>query len=118
VEDIACRELEFVNDDEIASCVYESFCIEYEPEFNAFSFDEQCDDSLHASLLASLTSLPLSFHEDLPSAPSSSFLELKPLPSTLKYAFLELDETFPLVLANGLTPDQERQILGLLRENQ
>jgi len=51
VEDLACEELEFVNDDEIASCVYESFCMEYEPEFDTFSFDEQCDDSLHASLL-------------------------------------------------------------------
>ena len=58
VKDLACEELEFVNDDEIASCVYKSFCMEYEPKFDTFAFDEQFDDSLHASLLASLTSLP------------------------------------------------------------
>ena len=77
MEDFSCGELEF-DDDEVASCVYESFCTEYEPEFDTFAFDEQCDDSLHASLLASLTSLPLSFHEALPNVPSSSSLELKP----------------------------------------
>jgi len=48
-KNLACEKLEFVN---------ESFCMEYEPEFDTFSFDEQCDDALHASLLVSLTSLP------------------------------------------------------------
>jgi len=117
VEDHACEELEFVNDDKIGSCVYESFCMECEPEFDTFAFDEQCDDSLHASLLASLTSLPLSPNESLPSEPLSSSLELKPLPSTLKYAFLGPDETFSMILANHLTLDQEKQVLDLLREN-
>jgi len=87
-------------------CVYESFCVEYEPEFDTFAFDEQCDDSLHASLLAYLTSLSPSSNESLPSEPSSSSLELKPLPSTLKYGFLGPDETFPMLLANHLTLDQ------------
>ena len=59
VEDLACEELEFVHDDVITSCVYESFYMDYEPEFATFAFDAQCDDSLHASLLTSLTSLPL-----------------------------------------------------------
>ena len=75
MEDLACEELEFVNDDEIALCVYESFFMEYEPEFDTFSFDEQCDDSFHASLVTSLTSLPLSPNESLLSEPLSSSLE-------------------------------------------
>jgi len=91
--------------------------MEYEPEFDTFSFDEQRDDSLHASLLASLTSLPLSPNESLPSEPSSSSLELKPLPSTLKYAFLGPNETLPVILANHLTLHQEKQVLDLLRAN-
>ena len=41
--------IEFDDDDELVSYVYESFCMEYEPEFDTFAFDEQCDDSLHAS---------------------------------------------------------------------
>jgi len=118
VEDLACEELEFVHDDEITSCVYESFYVDYELEFATFAFDAQCDDSLHASLLASLTSLPTPSNDHLPSAPSSSSLELKPLPSTLKYAFFGPDETFPVILANDLTLDQEKQVLDLLRENQ
>ena len=40
VEDLACEELEFVHDDEITSCVYESFYMDYEPEFDTFAFDE------------------------------------------------------------------------------
>jgi len=80
VEGLACEELEFAHDDEITSCVYESFYMDYEPEFDIFAFDEQCDDSLHASLLASLTSLPAPSNDHLPSASSSSSLELKPLP--------------------------------------
>jgi len=74
VEDFSYGELEF-NHDELESCLYESFCMEYEPEFDTLAFDEQCDDSLCASLLKSLTSLPVSFHEALPSIRSSSSLE-------------------------------------------
>jgi len=37
--------------------------MEYKPEFDKFAFDEQFDDGLHASLLVSVTSLPLSSHE-------------------------------------------------------
>jgi len=92
--------------------------MEYEPEFDTFAFDEQCDDSLHASHLPSLISLPLSSYEAVPSVPSSSSLELKPLLSTLKYTFLGPDGTFPVILANDLTPDQERQVFDSLKENQ
>jgi len=90
----------------------------YEPEFDTFAFDEQCDDSLHAYLVTSLTSLPTPSNDHLPNAPSSSSLELKPLPSTLKYAFFGPDETFRLILANDLTLDREKQVLDLLKENQ
>jgi len=61
--------------------------MEYELEFSTFAFEKQCDDSLHASILASFSSIPSPSHEALPSVHSSSSLELKPLPNTLKYAF-------------------------------
>ena len=34
-------------EEELMSCVYESFCMEYEPEYDAFAFENQCDDSLY-----------------------------------------------------------------------
>ena len=52
----------------------------YEPEFDTFEFKEQYDDSLHAYILASLSSFPSPSHETLPSVLSFSSPELKPLP--------------------------------------
>jgi len=75
---------------------------EYEPEYDAFTFDDQCDDSLHASILASFTTMSSSSHEAPPSVPSSSYLNLKPLPNMLKYVFLGPNETFPVILADDL----------------
>jgi len=87
------------------TCVYESFCMEYEPEFDTFVSEEQCDNSLHASILASLSSIPSPSHVAPPSVPSSSSLKLKPLPDTLKYAFLGLNETFHVIIVNDLNSD-------------
>jgi len=36
----------------------------------------------------------------------------------LKYAFLDPNETFPVIIANDLNSDQEIEVLDLLRENQ
>ena len=67
--------------------------MEYEPEYDAFAFEDQCDDSLHASILASLSSIWPSSHEAPPSVASSSSFDMKPLPKMLKYVFLGLNET-------------------------
>ena len=42
-------------------------------------------------------------------------LELKPLPSHLKYAFLGVEETFPINISSSLESDQENKILEILR---
>jgi len=89
----------------------------YEPEHNALAIEEQCDDSLQASILASPSSTPSPSHKAPLSMPSSSSLELKPPPNTLKYAFLEPNRTLSMILANDLNSNQETQVLGLLREN-
>ena len=41
-------------------------------------------------------------------------LELKPLPSHLKYAFLGLDETFPVIISFSLESKQENKLLEIL----
>ena len=44
-------------------------------------------------------------------------LELKPLPSHLKYAFLGVEETFPVIISSSLELDQENKLLEILRTN-
>ena len=51
----------------------------------------------------------------LPSEERPPKLELKPLPSQLKYAFLEAEETFPEIISSSLEMDQENQLLEILR---
>ena len=53
----------------------------------------------------------------LPSAVQPPKPELKPLPDTLKYAFLKADNTFPVVISSTLEADQESRLLELLREH-
>ncbi|XP_058189447.1 uncharacterized protein LOC131307046 [Rhododendron vialii] len=43
--------------------------------------------------------------------------ELKPLPDTLKYAFLKGDDTFPVVISSSLEVDQEAKLLTMLRKH-
>ena len=42
-------------------------------------------------------------------------LEFKPLPSHLKYAFLGVEETFPVIISSSLELDQENKLLEILR---
>ena len=51
----------------------------------------------------------------LPSEEKPPKLELKPLPSHLKYAFLGVEETFPVIIFSSLESDQENKILEILR---
>ena len=60
---------------------------------------------------------PLTPIEDkaLPSEERSPNLELKPLPSHLKYSFLGAEETFHVIISSFLEMDQENQLLEILR---
>nr|XP_025678598.1 uncharacterized protein LOC112778504 [Arachis hypogaea] len=44
-------------------------------------------------------------------------VELKPLPPHLKYAYLDKAHKFPVIVARGLTPQQEEKLLNVLRRN-
>ena len=50
----------------------------------------------------------------LPSEERPPKLELKPLPSHLKYAFLRAEETFPVIISSSLEMNQENQLLEIL----
>ena len=75
-----------------------------EPEYDTFEFDD-----LYSTADCLLTA-----------ASESAFpptLELKPLPDSLKYAFLGPNESFPVIIASDLDGDQETKLITLLREN-
>ncbi|MCI57810.1 hypothetical protein A2U01_0079061, partial [Trifolium medium] len=42
-------------------------------------------------------------------------LELKQLPSHLKYAFLETNQQLPVIVSADLTKDQEASLMSLLK---
>ena len=51
----------------------------------------------------------------LPTEEKPPTLEFKPLPSHLKYAFLGVEETFPVIISSSLESDQENKLLEILR---
>ena len=51
----------------------------------------------------------------LPSEERPPKLELKPLPSHLKYAFLGVEETFMVIISSSLESEQENKLLEILR---
>ena len=59
--------------------------------------------------------LPPNEDKSLPSEERPPKLELKPLPTHLKYAFLGEDETFPVIISSSLELNQENQLLEILR---
>ena len=59
--------------------------------------------------------LPLIEDRVLPSKEKPPKLELEPLPSHLKYAFLGVEDTFPVILSSSLELVQENKLLEILR---
>jgi len=60
---------------------------------------------LHVAYRPRKLEMPESQTKMLPSRLSSPNLELKPLPENLKYAYLEDDETLPIIISNALTSE-------------
>jgi hypothetical protein len=61
--------------------------------------------------------LPKSENKALPSSVAIPKLELKQLSSGLKYAFIELGDTFLVVISSILNMDQEGKLVKLLRKH-
>ena len=53
--------------------------------------------------------------EDDPFPSGETAPELKPLPSTLKYAFLDHHCANPIIISSQLDQDQEERLLAVLR---
>ena len=52
----------------------------------------------------------------MPSIEKASVLELKTLPSHLKYAYLGKISTLPMIVSIALTSDEENKLLRVLKE--
>ncbi|XP_057491359.1 uncharacterized protein LOC130777083 [Actinidia eriantha] len=61
--------------------------------------------------------LPLNENRLLPSSVQPPTLELKTLPSNLKYVFLGEKETYPVVISSSLTSSQETKLLAILKSH-
>ena len=53
----------------------------------------------------------------VPSSEEAPQLELKPLPSGLKYAYLGPSETFPVIISSALNEEHEGKLLNVLRDH-
>jgi hypothetical protein len=84
-------------------------------------FDEMIDEPIQvASTYKERPPIPLRLELDTsirPSIEEAPKLELKPLPDTLKYAYLSPEETLPVIIASNLSGSQEEALIALLKEN-
>ena len=53
----------------------------------------------------------------LPSVEQPPTLELKPLPSHLKYAYLERDGKLPVIISVLLTDEKEQKLLQVIKDH-
>ena len=70
----------------------------------------------HFGQFPNLNSIPVSTNKLLPSIVQPPSLELKPLPSHLKYVFLGEQETLPVIISSSLTAQEEDKLVRVLRE--
>ncbi|CAN6678271.1 unnamed protein product [Malus baccata var. baccata] len=70
----------------------------------------------HIGKSPNLISIPNSTNKLFPSVIQPPSLELKPLPSHLKYVFLGEQETLPVIISSSLTTQEEDKLVRVLRE--
>ena len=71
---------------------------------------------IHDGKFPNKESIPISTNKLLPSIIQAPILELKPLPSHLKYIFLGKNETLPAIISSSLTAQEEEKLMHVLKE--
>ena len=105
--------------EDIIDEVIEESSIEDTLEACFAQFGEDLDlDKLIEQANALLETAPLvSSEKEMAAVPDPPKKELKLLPENLKYKFLGLAESLPMIIATDLVDDQEKKLLDVLREN-
>ena len=75
---------------------------------------KSCRNTVHVPWREKEEILPLLIGEE---ANEPQKLDLKPLPTELKYAYLEEHEQCPVVLSSLISTSQKNNLLDLLKEN-
>ncbi|KAM2682251.1 hypothetical protein EV2_013845 [Malus domestica] len=70
----------------------------------------------HGGKSPNFNSIPISTNKLLPSIVRAPILDLKPLPSHLKYIFLGENETLPAIISSSLTAQEEEKLVRVLKE--
>ncbi|KAM1557152.1 hypothetical protein ACFX10_040615 [Malus domestica] len=70
----------------------------------------------HGGKSHNFNSIPISTNKLLPSIVQAPILDLKPLPSHLKYIFLGENETLPAIISSSLTAQEEEKLVRVLKE--
>ncbi|CAN6580919.1 unnamed protein product [Malus baccata var. baccata] len=70
----------------------------------------------HGGKSPNFESIPISTNKLLPSIVQAPILDLKPLPSHLKYIFLGENETLPVIISSSLTAQEEEKLVRVLKE--
>ncbi|CAN6716286.1 unnamed protein product [Malus baccata var. baccata] len=70
----------------------------------------------HGGKSSNFDSIPISTNKLLPSIVQAPILDLKPLPSHLKYIFLGENETLPAIISSSLTAQEEEKLVRVLKE--
>ncbi|XP_047979220.1 uncharacterized protein LOC125221139 [Salvia hispanica] len=78
---------------------------------------ELTDEELTEAGSGKETSSDTAEKNPLPQETSDTKKELKTLPPGLKYAYLEENETFPVIVNSNLTEEQEKELLEVIRRN-
>jgi len=94
--------------DDMFATEYKSFLMDDKPEYNVFELDDLCSAG---DCLLTIVS------KSTPEFVSPLALKLKPLPDSLKYAFLGPDESLHVIIASDLDWDQDDKLIALRREN-
>ncbi|CAN6465401.1 unnamed protein product [Victoria cruziana] len=85
-----------------------------EAESSTVLYDNSLGNSSHP--MNQFESLPpFAFEPNSSSLESPPVLELKPLPHTLKYAYLGSNDSLPVIISSILSLEEERRLLAVLR---
>ena len=105
-------------DDPLKSCLLSPSCLE---EVNTSDLEFLHSIIEHSEVMEAngwaprFENLPPIVDRVLPSEEKPPKLELKLLPSHLKYAFLGVEDTFPVIISSSLESDQKNKLLEILR---